>query len=121
MKIDLHIHTTCSDGNLHPEEVLLEAKKRNVDLMSITDHDSIDCQEKAIALAKEYGITYITGVELNVTFPHPSKAGKTISLDFLGYQYDIDDRALKSKLELIRERRETRAREILEKLNTEFD
>ena len=64
MKIDLHIHTkTCSDGNLHIEEVLREAKKKNIDLMSTTDHDSIDGQERAIALAKEYSITYITGVE----------------------------------------------------------
>ncbi|GAF75024.1 unnamed protein product, partial [marine sediment metagenome] len=63
MKIDLHIHTkTCSDGNLTIEEVFQEAKKRNIDLMSTTDHDSIDCQERAIALAKKYGITYITGV-----------------------------------------------------------
>jgi len=122
MKIDLHIHTkTCSDGNLHTEEVLREAKKRNVDLMSITDHDSIDCQERAIALAKEYGITYITGVELNITFQYPPELGRPISLDFLGYQYDIGNQELKSKLELIRESRETRAREILEKLNTEFD
>ena len=121
MKIDLHIHTTCSDGNLHTEEVLLEAQKRNVDLMSITDHDSIDCQERAIALAKEYGITYITGVELNVTFRYPPETGRAISLDFLGYQYNIYDQKLKSKLDLIRERRETRAREILDKLNAEFD
>ena len=122
MKIDLHIHTkTGSDGNLYIEEVFREAKKRNIDLMSITDHDSIDCQERAIALAKEYGITYITGVELNVTFQYPSEPGKSISLDFLGYQYDIGNQELKSKLELIREHRETRARQILEKLNIEFD
>ena len=66
MKIDLHIHTkTCSDGGLSIEEIFKEAKKRNIDLMSITDHDSIDCQERAIALAKEYGINYITGVLLS--------------------------------------------------------
>ena len=53
-KIDFHIHTkTGSDGNLSIEEVFKEAKRRNIDLMSITDHDSIDCQERAIALAKE--------------------------------------------------------------------
>ena len=122
MKIDLHIHTkTCSDGNLHIEEVLREAKKKNIDLMSTTDHDSIDGQERAIALAKEYGITYITGVELNITFQYPPKPGRSISLDFLGYQFDIGNQELKSKLELIRERREIRAREILEKLNIEFD
>jgi len=130
MRIDLHIHTkTCSDGNLSIEEVFQEAKKRNIDLMSITDHDSIDCQEGAIALAKEYGITYITGVELNVTFQYNNGeniasspiAPRSISLDFLGYQYDIGNRTLKDKLQLIREHRETRARQILEKLNIEFD
>ena len=122
MKIDLHIHTkTYSDGNLPIEEVFREAKKRNIDLMSTTDHDSIDGQESAIALAKEHGINYITGVELNITFQYPPESGKSISLDFLGYQYDIENQELKSKLKLIRERREVRAREILEKLNTEFD
>ena len=122
MRIDLHIHTkTCSDGNLTIEEVFQEAKKRNIDLMSTTDHDSIDCQERAIALAREYGITYITGVELNVTFQYPPEPGRSVSLDFLGYRYDIGNQELKSKLELIKERREIRAREILEKLNIEFD
>ena len=120
MKIDLHIHTkTCSDGNLSIEEVFKEARKRNIGLMSTTDHDSIDCQERAIALAKEYGIAYITGVELNVTFQY--SGSKPTSLDFLGYRYDVNDEVLKSKLQLIREHRERRARQILEKLNTEFD
>ncbi len=119
MKIDLHIHTrTGSDGNLSIEEVFKEAKRRNIDLMSITDHDSIGYQERAIALAKEYGIAYIPGVELNVTFPY---LDESISLDFLGYQYDINNQALKNKLQLIREHRETRARQILERLNVEFD
>jgi 3',5'-nucleoside bisphosphate phosphatase len=122
MKIDLHIHTkTCSDGNLHIEEVFREAKRKNIDLMSTTDHDSIDSQERAFALAKEHGITYIAGVELNITFQYPPGHGKSISLDFLGYQYDIGNQELKSKLELIRERRKIRALEILEKLNIEFD
>jgi predicted metal-dependent phosphoesterase TrpH len=121
MKIDLHIHTkTCSDGNLPIEEVFQEAKNRNIDLMSTTDHDSIDCQERAIALAREHGISYITGVELNVTFRYPGE-DKAISLDFLGYQYDIGNQELKNKLQLIKEHRERRARQILEKLNVEFD
>jgi len=119
MKIDLHIHTkTCSDGNLPIEEVFKEAKNRNIDLMSITDHDCIDCQEKAIALAREYDIAYIPGVELNVTFQYPGS--NSVSLDFLGYQYDIGNQELKDKLTLMREHRETRARQILEKLNAEF-
>ncbi|KKK82556.1 hypothetical protein LCGC14_2802200 [marine sediment metagenome] len=120
MKIDLHIHTrTGSDGNLSIEEIFKEAKKRNIDLISITDHDSIDGQERAAALAREYGMDYIPGIELNVTFEFPGS--KSISLDFLGYQYDIGSQALTNKLQLIREHRETRARQILENLNVEFD
>ncbi len=119
MKIDLHIHTkTGSDGNLSIEEIFKEARKRNISLMSITDHDSIDCQERAVALAREYGIAYIPGVELNVTFQY---VNNSISLDFLGYQYDIGNQELGDKLQLIREHRQARARQILEKLNAEFD
>jgi predicted metal-dependent phosphoesterase TrpH len=121
MKIDLHVHTKCSDGNLNVDEVIREAGKRNIDLLSLTDHDSVECQDKAIVLAKEHGIAYIPGVELNVTSPHPFETGKTISLDFLGYDYDIGNRELKNKLATIRERREERAREILGRLNIEFD
>ena len=119
MKIDLHIHTkTCSDGNLSIEEVFKEAKNRNIDLMSITDHDSIDCQERTIALAGEYDIAYIPGLELNVTFHY---LNKSVSLDFLAYRYDIGNKELKNKLQVIREHRKTRAHKILERLNVEFD
>jgi len=121
MKIDLHIHTrTCSDGNLPIEEVFQEAKNRRIDLISITDHDSIDCQETAITLARKYGMSYITGVELNVTFYYP-EGNKDVSLDFLGYGYDIGNQELKDKLRLIKGHRRKRARQILENLNVEFD
>ena len=118
MKIDLHIHTsTGSDGALSIEEVFAEAKKRNIDFLSITDHDAIDHQGRAVELADRHEIVYITGVELNVTFPY---AGKALSLDFLGYGYDYMNRALKDKLHLIREHREIRAHQIIDNLNVEF-
>ena len=118
MKIDLHIHTkTGSDGALTIEEVFREAGRRKIELLSITDHDSIEHQGEAITLAGRHGIKYITGVELNVTFPYQ---GKGISLDFLGYGYDYQNSALKDKLRLIREHREKRARQIIENLNGEF-
>lgn len=125
MKIDLQIHTkTGSDGLLPVEEVLAEAKRRGIEVLSITDHDSIEAQARAIELARNYGITYITGVELNVTFEYPGerdKNAKSVSLDFLGFQFDIENEALKAKLRTMREHREKRARQILEKLNAEFD
>ena len=118
MRIDLHIHTkTGSDGKLTVEEVMREAKKREIDLISVTDHDSVDAQTTAMRLAGFYGIDYITGVELNVTFPYE---GKTFSLDFLGYDFDLDDPELKHKLEVMADHRKARAREILNRLNTEF-
>jgi hypothetical protein len=120
MKIDLHIHTsTGSDGALPVEEVIKEARKRNLGFMSITDHDSVSAQEKAISLTKEYGIKYVTGVELNVTF-QPIK-GKSTLLDFLGYDYNIHNQALIEKLRLMREHREKRAQAIMDKINTEFN
>jgi predicted metal-dependent phosphoesterase TrpH len=121
MKIDLHIHTkTCSDGHFSIEDIFEEAKQRRIDLMSITDHDSIDCQERAIELARDHHISYVVGVELNVTFQYPIQ-DEAISLDFLGYHYDTGNQELKNKLQLIKEHRARRARQILEKLNAEFD
>jgi predicted metal-dependent phosphoesterase TrpH len=121
VRIDLHIHTkTCSDGNLPIEEVFQEAGKRKINLISITDHDSVDCQERAAALARRHGMTYVTGIELNVTL-HYLETGKDISLDFLGYGYDIGNQELKDKLRFLKQYREKRALEILANLNAEFE
>ena len=118
MKIDLHIHTsTGSDGALPMETVFLEAKRRNIDFISITDHDSIEHQGKAIALAAANHLRYVTGVELNITFLYNNKS---VSLDFLGYGYDYNNPVLNEKLRLIREYRGKRARQIVDNLNTEF-
>ena len=123
MLIDLHIHSkTCSDGNLSVEEIIEEAKVRNIELMSITDHDAIACQDKAMALANKNGIHYVYGVELNVSFSHPNfHNGKFASLDFLGYQFDINNNALKKKLQQIAKYREERAEKIFKKINSEFE
>ena len=121
MIIDLHIHSKASDGKLTVQEIFKEAKNRNIGFMSITDHDSIGCQTQAIASAKKMGIKYISGVELNVTFAHPKyHEGKAVSLDFLGYQFDANNKALESKLETMAKYREERAAKILDNLNVEF-
>ncbi len=121
MRIDLHIHSkTCSDGDLTIAEVFQEAGKRSIDFISITDHDSVGCQRRAIALAKKHDMSYITGIELNVTFHYP-EGDKDVSLDFLGYGYDIENQELKNKLRLLKEHRDKRAHTILRNLNVEFD
>ncbi len=122
MIIDLHIHSQSSDGAFTVEEIIREAKLRNIGFMSITDHDSIGCQEIALTLAKKAGIRYVSGVELNVTFSNPKyRAGKPVSLDFLGYQFDAKNRALSDKLQQMANYREDRAAKILRNLNTEFE
>ena len=122
MKIDLHIHSKeGSDGRWTLEAIFAEAHKRGIDLISITDHDSIDAQEKAIELARSSGIAYLTGVEMNITFSHPNyKGGKTVSLDVLGYQYDIHYSPFVEKLEALRAYRKQRAEQILENLKRAF-
>jgi predicted metal-dependent phosphoesterase TrpH len=122
MIIDLHIHSQSSDGAFMVEDVIKEAKRRNIGFMSITDHDSIGCQLIAIDLAGEAGIRYVSGVELNVTFSHPKyREGKPVSLDFLGYQFDAENKELRDKLQQMADYREERAAKILRNLNAEFE
>jgi hypothetical protein len=64
MIIDLHIHSkTCSDGNLTVEEIVKEAKARNIGLMSITDHDSVGCQEEAMLWRREKAFLTFLGLK----------------------------------------------------------
>jgi 3',5'-nucleoside bisphosphate phosphatase len=121
MITDLHIHSKNSDGKFSIDEIVKEAKTRNIGFLAITDHDSIVCQVHARESAKAAGIRYICGVELNVTFSAPPyREGRPNSLDFLGYQFDPENAALKSKLDLMAKYREERALKILDNLNSEF-
>ncbi|MBW1924593.1 MAG: PHP domain-containing protein [Deltaproteobacteria bacterium] len=122
MSIDLHIHTkTCSDGRWPLPDVIRECRNRGLAYISITDHDSIDCQESARRLALDYGIHYLTGVELNVSVGHPRyRKGKPASLDALGYGFDPENGPLREKLRALREYRKARAQKILENINREF-
>ncbi len=122
MKIDLHIHSReCSDGKMGLPEIFGEARKRGIGMISIADHDNVDCQESAAMLASKYGMIYISGVELSISFSHPKYRGsKPVSLDVLGYQYDTRDRPLLEKLKELREHRRIRAEQIVEKLNHEL-
>ena len=122
MKIDLHVHSkNGSDGKWPLEQIFAEAKRRQISLISITDHDSLQGQGEAKLLATTHGIKYLTGVELNVTLAHPYYTrGKDSSLDFLGYAFDINNLALLSKLHELRAYRKHRAQKILENINEEF-
>ena len=65
MKIDLHCHTTLSDGSLGIEEVIAQAKKTGIDVLSITDHDTLASFSRASILGERYGVKIIQGVEMS--------------------------------------------------------
>jgi 3',5'-nucleoside bisphosphate phosphatase len=118
MIIDLHIHSSCSDGLFSTEQIFMKASEIGIGLLSITDHDSITCQENARSLSNEYNIRYIYGLELSVSFSYPSyNRSEPISLDFLGYEYNPENDELKKKLEELRIYRKKRAELIFEKIN----
>jgi len=65
MKIDLHCHTTLSDGSLGIEELIAQARKTGIDILSITDHDTLSSYSRAAVLAERYGVKVIQGVEMS--------------------------------------------------------
>ena len=66
--VDLHIHSTCSDGTMTPEEICQRAAKRGVSLISICDHNCIDALPRLAAAAEKQGLCWIKGVELDCAF-----------------------------------------------------
>ena len=65
MLTDLHIHSYYSDGTMSPQEIVKDAKNKNVGIISITDHDVLDSYEEVRKEAKKEGITLIRGVEID--------------------------------------------------------
>ena len=109
LNADLHCHSVISDGTLTPEELAARAAANGVELWSLTDHDEISGQHRAIAAARGHGIKYLTGTEISVTF-----AGQTVHIVGLGFDPDSPD-MLRGLLET-RGGREARAREMAQGL-----
>jgi hypothetical protein len=110
-KVDLHMHTTYSDGFYTPAEILDKAKENGFDAISITDHDSISGIEEATIIGKEMGIEVISGVEIS-----SEHNGKEVHI--LGYFIDPLDEEFKKYLNFFREERIKRAERIVKKLNS---
>ena len=108
--IDLHVHTTASDGTLTPEQVVQLAKQTGLAALAITDHDTTAGVPEALETGRELEIEVIAGVELSVVH---ERCG---SLHILGYYIDPRHPDLGEKLEAMRDGRDERNLEILEKL-----
>lgn len=109
LNVDLHCHSTVSDGVLSPTEVAARAAGNGVNVWSLTDHDEVGGQEEAARAASELGMTYIPGIEISVTW-----AERTLHIVGLGI--DPGNEAMNAGLNRIRDDRELRAHEMSDKL-----
>ncbi|UFU00116.1 PHP domain-containing protein [Radiobacillus kanasensis] len=109
MKMDLHIHSTFSDGEWTPAEIIQNAADNELHLISITDHDEIAGYHEGVALAKIMGVTLIPGIELNTDGPDGE-------IHILGYQFDPDSTVLLNHIQKRQEQRIEWAKQIVEKL-----
>ncbi len=108
-RVDLHLHSTASDGLLTPSEVVRSALEAGLVAIALTDHDTVAGVEEAQRAAQGTGLEVIPGVEIN-------SEGEWGDLHFLGYYVDPHDRFLRERLEAMREARLGRARKMVRKL-----
>lgn len=108
-RIDLHVHTTASDGTLTPAETVRDAVARGVALLAITDHDCTDGIAEALDAAKELEITLVPGCELSV-------GSDETEVHLLAYFMDISDAAFQEALAKLRGARDVRNERILARL-----
>ncbi len=109
--VDLHIHSTASDGKHSPAAIIAKAAELGLKVISLTDHDSIEGIAPAIKAAKAFpGLTFIPGVEISTDLPDGEA-------HILGYFIDYTSPDFQKELEKFRDSREGRGRRMVEKLN----
>jgi len=111
--VDLHIHSSFSDGSFTPEQIVEEASRVGLSAISITDHDNIDAILPAIEAGRKSGVEIVPGVELSVE----PESSEDEEIHILGYYINWQDENFQEKLRNFREARRKRAHEILEKLS----
>lgn len=109
-RVDLHAHTTASDGLLAPAELVRLASQRGLSVLGVTDHDTIDGLAEAMATASETGVTLVPGVELSTSI-----GGHEVHL--LGYFVDPADDAFLARLRDLAGSRKRRIVRMVERLN----
>lgn len=110
MFVDLHTHSTFSDGKYTPEELVRAAAKSDISFLAITDHDSCNGVEAAMKAAAAANVRIIAGVELGTQY-----CGNSVHI--LGYFIDIHNEPLKNKMDEMRHARERRLQKMLAKLD----
>ncbi|MGC1121184.1 MAG: PHP domain-containing protein [Candidatus Methanofastidiosia archaeon] len=109
MFIDLHVHTTCSDGTLSPEAVVQYAKEKTLEAIAITDHDSVAGNERAIREGLSVGVEVVPGVEL-------SAECEKGSMHILGLFVDSGNSSITEAVAFLQKKRRERNISIIETL-----
>ncbi len=107
--IDLHCHSTRSDGTLAPAEVVRRAHRLGVEVLALTDHDILDGLQEAAEEARRLGLRFVPGVEVSITWA-------TETVHIVGLGIDPQNTALLEGLAANRQGRDGRAREMAEAL-----
>ena len=110
--IDLHVHSTESDGTFTPEEVIVEAKRVGLSALALTDHDTASGIKKAIPIAKQEGIELIPGIELSTSY-------RDKEIHIVGLYIDTENEALLQKTAAFRSCRDNRNEEMVAALQKE--
>ena len=110
MRIDLHMHSTFSDGTLTPTELIDKAVAVKLSVISLTDHDCLDGVPEAIEAGRAKGVEVLTGVELSCEY-------RDRDLHVLGYGMDHHNQSIQDALHMFRQTRHKRGIKIIEKLN----
>jgi len=109
-KVDLHIHSTVSDGKLSPVDIVHKAAELGLTIIALTDHDSVDGIVPALVAAQAFpGLKVISGVEISTDVPNGE-------VHVLGYFIDYTDHKLGASLSRFRNSREQRAQRMVAKL-----
>ena len=107
--VDLHVHSNKSDGSLSPSDLVLEAKKKGLKAFALTDHDTVDGIDEAMAASEGSGVTVIPGIELSTEYE-----GKDIHI--VGLLIDKEQPAFRDKIQEFVDSRIQRNRKMCQKL-----
>lgn len=111
-RIDLHVHSTGSDGTFAPADLVCEAKKAGLSAMALTDHDSVSGIGEAMQAGEKYGIEIVPGVELSTDY-HGTE------IHVVGLYIDKENPELNEQLQAFRDNRDNRNLKMIDRLREE--
>lgn len=107
--IDLHIHSTASDGTMSPAEIVGYAKEKDLEAIAITDHDTVEGVEEALAAGEKAGIEVVPAIEISAEYPKST-------LHILGYYIDFNDERFLQNISVLQKARAERNPKIIKNL-----